>query len=187
MRYGLALAVIILFLGTLSCKRKPVENGEMIDTANIPSSEFFGPTELALNEGKEKRWRLLTTHITRYNQNKRIMMDPLTVYIYSEGEKDSSTLTADSGETTDDLNRLIARGHVVIRTLDGKCLKTEEIHFDKATEQISSSKLVRLSTREGDVISGVGFEADKGMNRWKIKNRVKAKIQQVEKKAEKLP
>jgi len=181
------LAMLTAFLAAAGCREKPPASSEGVNLDTVPTSEFFGPTELSLTEGACTRWRLLTTHIVRYELNKRIMVDPLTVYIFNENRRDSTTLTADSGETTDDLTRLTARGNVLVRTFDGKRLRTAELHWDKNTDQITSPVYVRMSTPQGDDISGVGFESDNSLNHWKLMKRVKARIENVEEKTKKLP
>jgi LPS export ABC transporter protein LptC len=179
--------IITLAILAFSCRKKTPAAMETVNADTLPTSEFFGPTELSCTEGKDTKWRLHTTHIIRYDQKKKINMDPVTVYIYTENRRDSNILTANSGEIADDLSSLAAWGNVVVNTYDGKRLLTEEIHWDKNTDKISSPKFVKLTTREGDVITGTGFEADNSLNRWKIMNRVKAKIKQVEKKSDNLP
>jgi LPS export ABC transporter protein LptC len=80
-----------------------------------------------------------------------------------------------------DLSRgvLIATGHVVVVTVEGNRLETEELYWDRKNAKVSSDVFVRL-TRGEDVITGIGFESDPNLERYEIRKNVQASVRERE-------
>lgn len=62
-----------------------------------------------------------------------------------------------------------AKNDVVAVNVQGDTLKTELLIWDENTEKIYSDKFVRI-IRPDQIINGIGFESDQGLQNWRIKN-----------------
>jgi hypothetical protein len=71
-----------------------------------------------------------------------------------------------------------ARGNVVITSIDGRRLVTEQVRFLAPANQISSDSAFVL-TEEGREVSGIGFVSDPDMNNLRIIKASRAKARDV--------
>jgi hypothetical protein len=97
----------------------------------------------------------------------------------AKGEK-YSHLTAREGEIKRPSNDMEARGDVKVTTTDGVRIQTESLRFLNREGKIVSDQFVRLE-RNGDVVTGIGFESDPSLEHFAIKREVKAQVQSGEK------
>jgi lipopolysaccharide export system protein LptC len=54
-----------------------------------------------------------------------------------------------------------------LKTGDGKILETEELLYNTQEETIRSDKRIKIIS-QGTIIRGIGLEADKGLDKYKI-------------------
>jgi hypothetical protein len=73
---------------------------------------------------------------------------------------------------------MTARGNVVLQTREGTRMSTQEIRFLNREQMIVSplEQIVRVE-REGDVLTGYGFESDPGLKHFEFKRKVQATVQ----------
>jgi len=74
---------------------------------------------------------------------------------------------------------LVARGDVMINSVDGRRLTTEYLKYDQRVNQISSDSAFVL-TEPGKTIEGIGFTSDPDMNNVNIIKMKKSRLGQVE-------
>jgi LPS export ABC transporter protein LptC len=92
-----------------------------------------------------------------------------------EGKK-NSTLTADQGIVFQRTNDLEARGKVRVTTESGVTLETDSLRWQNARGKIVSDAFVRV-TRNGDVVTGYGFESDATLEHFHLAREVRAEVQ----------
>lgn len=74
---------------------------------------------------------------------------------------------------------LIARGDVMINSVDGRRLTTQYLKYDQRVNQISSDSAFVL-TEPGRELQGIGFTSDPDMNNVNIYKQKKSKLGPVE-------
>ncbi len=74
---------------------------------------------------------------------------------------------------------LIARGDVMINSVDGRRLTTEYLKYDQRINQISSDSAF-VMTEPGRSIEGIGFTSDPDMNNVNVIKQKKSKLGQVQ-------
>jgi LPS export ABC transporter protein LptC len=119
----------------------------------------------------DTRWVLHADTASVFRDQKRVVAEVVEIDFF-EGDEHVSTLTADQGillQSTDDLE---ARGNVKVVAEDGAVLETRVLFWDHQRAKIHTTEFVEI-TRQGDVLTGVGMEADPGLDRIEIKQEVR--------------
>ncbi|MEO6461511.1 MAG: LPS export ABC transporter periplasmic protein LptC [Candidatus Eisenbacteria bacterium] len=143
--------------------------------ANLPSQEV---TDFEMKESDTGRpeWILVSKYAATYSGRGLIVARDVVIDFYdSEGEK-YSRLTAREGTVQQPQNDMEARGKVVVTTTDGVRIETESLRFLNGQRRIVSDQYVRLE-RNGDVVTGIGFESDPSLEHFSIKREVRAQVQ----------
>lgn len=78
-----------------------------------------------------------------------------------------SVLTAKTAVRQNDKGLVIARDSVVLTTVEGEKLETEELIWNEKTEKVTTEKFVKV-TKPGEIIYGYGLEANQDFTFWKI-------------------
>ena len=94
---------------------------------------------------------------------------------YGTDGKKSSGLVAREGELVQRTRDMVARGNVVLQTVEGWRMSTEELHFLNSRRRIRSDKLVRVE-KEGSVLEGVGFDGDPNLEHFEFQHQVRATV-----------
>jgi len=92
----------------------------------------------------------------------------LTLYFYADSLTVQSTLTAGHGISYDKSDEMIARNNVVVTSVSGDKLESEELVWNQKSEKISSEKFVKITTKD-EIIFGDGFESNDDLSNYKIK------------------
>ena len=145
------------------------------EEVRVPDQEARDFTLTESMEGK-KSWTLWASYAAMYND--RNLVDAKTVridFFGKEGKKNSS-LTADQGLVFQRTNDLEARGNVRVTTESGVTLETDSLRWQNARGKIVSDAFVRV-TRNGDVVTGYGFESDATLEHFHLAREVRAQVQ----------
>ncbi len=114
-------------------------------------------SDKAYTYDKGNRLELLVVHVTFYD---------------SLGAKDGQ-LTAREGTYNLRLNRLEARGNVVVVREDGTRLETQQLVYDELRNQIFSDSSFVLNEPPRRQITGIGFESDPQLTRFRVLRQFK--------------
>ncbi|MFH1335628.1 MAG: LPS export ABC transporter periplasmic protein LptC, partial [Candidatus Zixiibacteriota bacterium] len=82
---------------------------------------------------------------------------------YDKDGVHTSVLVADSGRIQERKHKFEALGHVVVTTDDGVKLTTQSLRWDPDINRIVTDDFVTI-TKDKNVISGYGLEADQQLN-----------------------
>lgn len=137
----------------------------------------FGSRTL-VTDGGLRRAEVLSDTALFYEDNTRMDMRVVQAIFYNASGAKDAVMTSRTGRYLTRLNVLEAHGNVVITTLDGRRLTTQQIKFDQSVNQISSDSAFVL-TEEGREVSGIGFVSDPDMNNLKIIKASRAKARDV--------
>ena len=143
--------------------------------ANLPSQEV---TDFEMRESDTGRpeWILVAKYAATYSARGTIVARDVAIDFYDNAGKKYSRLTAREGTVQQPANDMEARGKVVVTTTDGVKIETESLRFLNRQRKIVSDQFVRLE-RNGDVVTGIGFESDPSLEHFSILKEVRARVQ----------
>ena len=180
--YGLRRTAAVLLgfaLLTAACqKTTPPKMGEVARGIDpLADQVVFGSRTLVTDAGL-RRAEVFSDTSLFYDDNTRMDMRVVRMIFFSaSGSKDAVMTSRTARYMTRD-NVLEARGNVVINTIDGRRLVTEQAKYDSRVNQISSDSAFVL-TEEGREASGIGFVSDPDMNNLRIIKASRAKAKNV--------
>lgn len=168
----LALLALGVLLGTagLGCGSREESPSAMNPTSGAPSEGMKGIRLQNLKVG-DTRWVLQADTASVFREKKRVVAEVVEIDFF-EADEHVSTLNADQGillQATDDLE---VRGNVRVVTQDGAVLRTRVLFWDHQRSKIHTDAFVEI-TRGDDVLTGVGMDADPGLDRVDIKEEVR--------------
>jgi LPS export ABC transporter protein LptC len=138
----------------------------------FPDSEIDGFTLTQTREG-ERVWSMAARHALVYEEADRVEMTDLRVDFFDEAGDIRSTLTANEGVLKRRTNDMEVLGNVVVYAADGTILTTERLTWNELTGKVESDRPVRV-TKDKDVFTGVGVEADPDLKNIRVKSDFKA-------------
>ena len=166
-----AIAVMLLLSGTGCGDRGEGGPG---GSGRPPDQEIDGFTLTQTREGT-KVWVLKADNAMVFEDSDQIELTDLRIDFFEETGEVRSTLTADKGYLSRRTNDMLVRGSVVVYSADGTILTTEELSWNERLGKIESDKPVR-ATKDRDVFTGVGVEADPDLKNIRIKSDFKAYV-----------
>jgi LPS export ABC transporter protein LptC len=176
---GLRLAAAACLVVAAACQKTPAPKTAKSAMGIDPLADqvVFGSRTL-VTDGGLRRAEVLSDTALFYEDNTRMDMRVVQAVFYnSSGAKDAA-LTSRTGRYLTRDNVLEARGGVIIKTLDGRTLTTEQIRFDSRVNQISSDSAF-VMTEEGREVTGIGFVSDPDMNNLRILKASRAKARDI--------
>lgn len=120
---------------------------------NLPDEQADTVKLVSLNEAKTD-WIIHAKHIDRFYDEHKTIAKNVIIDSYEKNGVKQATLTANNIVMNDIDNKLVAKGNVFIKSINGT-LQTEELNWDRNTDLITSPVQVTL-TRGQNVL--VGYE-----------------------------
>jgi LPS export ABC transporter protein LptC len=170
---ALASGTLALVLSSAGCHRRtaPVASSEEL---RVPDQEARDFTLTESAAGK-KNWTLRAVYAAMYNQEHTVDAKTVTIDFFDQDGAHYSTLTAEQGEIDQTTNDLEARGNVRVTTKNNITMETDSLRFFNRTGKIVSDGFVKV-TRQGDVLTGYGFESDATLEHFKLRHEVRAEV-----------
>jgi len=160
--------VLFVFLFSACGEKKLEPVIDFTEGDSLPTQESWGDTIYFTEQGKLQAI-LESKRLKEYADLKLKYLDTIKVSFYKGEKKNpSSVLTANHAIINDKLNRMTAQGNVVVRSGNGRTLKTPELIWLNKKNKIYSEKSVWIAD-SNEVIEGVGFESDKELNNYVIR------------------
>ena len=163
MRLLLALCVAVLVGAACSGNPKteiPAGEASILDSADQVA---FGSRTMITDAGL-MRAEIFADTTLFLEQNARIAMRVVQGDFYSaQGAKDA-TMVADRADYDSRNGLMLAYGHVIVTSVDGRVLKSPMLRFDSQQNQITSDSSFVLTEPDGKEMRGVGFRADPNLN-----------------------
>lgn len=133
------------------------------------SAEQLGwGVRMRLTNESVARGELLADTTYTYDGGNRFELRVVNVTFFDAlGEKDGQ-LTAREGTYNKRLNRLEARGNVVVVRDDGRRLETQQLVYDELRNQIFSDSAFVLNEPPKRQITGIGFESDPQLTKLRV-------------------
>ena len=160
-RTRLNASLPLCLLASIACSDPGVRPTSVAAAADSADQVMFKMSTKITNEG------VLRSYVeadTAYIYQRTQMMDlrRFTARLLDEKGNLKSTLTADQGLYTTYSNKLDARGHVVITSVDGDRIQTEHLIYDKMANQVLIDTAFVYDSPKGrlignDLVSDIDF------------------------------
>lgn len=171
------LALLLIGLGVAvlaGCSSGKKVSGSAM-SGELPDSEVedFSITE---TDSGRAQWTLFSKSAATFQAKDLVTARTVRILFFDEKGAKSSELIAREGELYQRTRDMVARGHVVLQTVEGWRMSTEEMRFSNSTRRITSDLLVRVE-KEGSVLEGVGFSSDPNLEHFEFQRQVRATVQ----------
>ncbi len=144
-------------------------------SGELPDSEVEDFTVTETDSGLTQ-WTLFAKRASTFTAKDLVTARTVRIDFFDDVGKKSSELVAHEGELYQRSRDMVARGKVVLQTVEGWTMRTEELRFSNNLDRITSDKLVRVE-KEGSVLEGVGFESDPHLEHFEFRDQVRALVQ----------
>ena len=164
-----ALAVLVA-LAITGCRSQEETPTAATESSGSGTREGMRGVSLQNFKVGDTKWVLHADSASVFRERKRVEARQVQVDFF-DGEEPVSTMTAELAiliQKTDDLE---ARGNVQVVAEDGSILKTEVLYWNHQQSKIHTDQYVEITKGE-DVLTGVGLEADPGLDRIDLKQDV---------------
>ncbi|MGK7312588.1 MAG: LPS export ABC transporter periplasmic protein LptC [Candidatus Longimicrobiales bacterium M2_2A_002] len=158
-------ALLIAVLGACAGEEDPVSGNGFRD---LPADHVVLDLSTDIKDMGALRARLHADTAYIWEDSARTLMFPVDLKLYNQNGAQTAHLTADEGELDSETNEMLARGNVVLVTVDGdRRILTEELHYDPRRELIWSD--VHTVMFEGESrLEGSGFRTDADMTNIEV-------------------
>jgi len=173
-RPGPAIVLAMLLVPVGCGKKAEPPAGPTEDTEKAPRQVIDGFT-LRATSVKGLLWVLQAKRAVSPGAGVPTQLDSMVVRFYDGEELPRSVLTSRHGEVDEKTKALVARDSVVVLTPRAERLETEMLRWEPKDERITTESYFRF-TRGGDVMTGIGFEADPGLERYTVLHSVRAEV-----------
>ncbi len=160
-------AVLAVLLGCERGNRGDVNGGSV-----VPDQEI-GNFKLTQTSDGRILWTLSASLALVFEEADRVETTSPRVEFFDENGDLRSTLTARTGLLRQRTSDMEVLGDVVVRSEDGTVLETERLLWCEQKGKIETDRAVRV-TKDGDVMTGTGAEADPDLKNLRILNDFKA-------------
>ncbi len=169
---GLCIAVVLSVPGCQSVDQQEVEISAQ---ETLPDQEAWNTTIYLSRDGRQEATIKAGHRLYFSDSNVTVMDEGIFVQFYDESGNLASTLEAETGEIDGLTHNLRARGEVTVYNVERGTLETDSLTWVNADNLIETDASVKL-TRERDVITGKGFEADPALRQWTIRRQIKGRF-----------
>jgi LPS export ABC transporter protein LptC len=168
------IAILVLLLG-IACSRD--ESSAPAPAAEVPDQIIENST-ITFSEKGVRTAAIFAEYVEVYERKDLKKAKKLHVDFYDQDGAHTSTLEADSGVIQERKQKFEALGNVVVKTEKGIVLQTQSLRWNPETSKIVTDDFVTI-TKEEDVITGYGLEADQELKDLVIKRKVSGQIKEI--------
>lgn len=169
----------LIFIGCSDTSNSSQEMTTEFDSISLPDSELRMAQIKFFKKG-EVTSEILAEKIINFDAKDSMLAYVLHIKILDTLGNATTTITGDSGIIKEAQGAVQIYGHVVVITDDSTKLETEYLWWNSYTNRIKSDAFVRI-TKQGDIISGWGLDADNQLRSFKILNQVSGEVADPEK------
>lgn len=133
--------------------------GPMMEVENVET--LFSDSAIVLT-------KLQADKQLEFENGNREFPDGVYIEFYEDDGRTSATITANQGYFNKKENKYTATGNVVVKSmLKNEELRTEELHWEPAKQELNTDKYVEIET-ENDIFMGNGLTAKQDFSDWRI-------------------
>jgi LPS export ABC transporter protein LptC len=177
-RIAVAPVAFLLVLGLIGAGLAGCSSGKKVSgtgtAGELPDSEVEDFTVTETDSGLAQ-WTMFAKNAATYSARDLVTARTVRIDFFDETGAKTSELVAREGELYQRTRDMVARGQVVLQTVEGWRMSTEELHFSNRRNRILSDRLVRVE-KEGSVLEGVGFESDPNLHHFEFRGDIRATV-----------
>jgi LPS export ABC transporter protein LptC len=154
----------------LSCKNKNIEKIKAFSHPPGTPEVTAENLDLLYSDSTIIRFRLKCSKLLIFQDEEepyKEFPNGFQIEQYDRNKKITSSIQASYGKYFEKKELWEAKQNVVAVTEKGDSLKTELLYWDEKKEIIYSDQFVKIIQKE-QIITGIGFESDIQMKKWKI-------------------
>jgi len=170
----LILLVAVAFTGCGKEQTASTDQAAPTDSTLRPDSEVSGARIYLYDRGRVTT-EIVAEKIVKFKTLDSTIAYTLDIDIYDSTGAATANIVGDSGIIREGTGNLSLYGNVVVITTDSFKLETEYLYWDSEVDSIKTDVFVRL-TKDEDVITGWGLQADQRLHSTKILSRVSGTI-----------
>ena len=166
-----ALLVVVVLFAVSCTKEEPDKIGAVKDRKTLPGLSSTKITTVISDSGIT-RYRIYTDKWEIYDRAAEPYWEfskGLHFERFAENLSINATFTSNYARYYDRKRLWEFKGKVRAINLEGVMFETEILYWDESQDRIFSDKFIRV-TRPTMIITGVGFEADQSLSKWRILN-----------------
>lgn len=179
---GLLLATVLVLAGCSNREKVSSDTDSTENAGLLPDSELRGAT-IYLYEKDKVMTEIRAERVLKFEAKDSTMAFALEMDFFDSTGHITTELVGDSGIIRELTNQLYVFGNVVVVTDDKSKLETDYLYWNTLKDKIETDAFVRI-TKKDDVITGWGMEADPGLTRIKVLNRVSGTVHDAEEATE---
>lgn len=168
------IAVLVILL-ICACSR---EKSETPALPVVVPDQVIENSSITFSEEGIRSATILAQYVEVYEKLDLKKAKQIQVDFYDADGNRTSVLVADSGLIQERKQKVQALGNVVVTTEEGIKLETESLRWDPQSAKIITDDFVTI-TKDEDVITGYGLEADQELKHFVIKKEVKGEIKEL--------
>jgi LPS export ABC transporter protein LptC len=164
------ISIPFLIMLFLSCQNKNIEQIKSFTHPPGAPEIIAENLDVRYSDSTVVRYRLKCSKLLMFQDEEEPYQefpDGFQIELYDQNKKITSSIKASYGKYYEKKELWEAKQNVVAVTEKGDSLKTELLYWDRKKDIIYSDQYVKIIQKE-QVITGIGFESDVQMNKWKI-------------------
>ena len=176
MRY-LLLLLPILFLG---CTKDQEPMPKSLRSDSIAQQALSGVV-LTAYDSSTRVWELTSeTMIRTQASSDALLLHPVHLQMFNSAGSVTTTVTSDSGSTSQTMDTFYIWGNVHILNDDGSRIIGNSLSWSQKKRRLNSKDRIQISTADGEKISGVGFDASEDFSEWFFYDSVYGEFNDIE-------
>lgn len=162
---GRVFRIIILSLILFSCSKEKKEILKANSRGEKGDQTMMG-TKLNAYDSTVLLWTLTTDKMYRKNDNPNITVTPVKLLLFDRDSNITTTVIADSGKTTKEMDNFYVWGSVYVNTSDGSTIRSHSLAWDKKRRELHSDDFVEIKSADGQKMRGKGFDSAEDFSWW---------------------
>lgn len=167
--------LVVFLIVSFSCTQE--EEKKVSSSIEVPD-QVMEKAEIVFTVDGVRSIVIKADYVVKYEKKDLTHAKGVHVDFFDKEGKHTSVMDADSGIIKEKGQELEALGNVVVISDEGVKLETQSLKWDPQKQKVVTEDFVKI-TKGGDVIYGYGLEADQKLKNFKIKKKVKGKIEKV--------
>lgn len=176
MKKNLSIQIVVLIM-LLTCACGRDESNAPALPVDVPDQIMENSTITFSEEGIRSA-TIFAEYVEVYEKRDLKKAKKVHVDFYDKDGTHTSVLVADSGVIRERKRKFEALGNVVVTTDEGIKLETQSLRWDPESAKIVTDDFVTI-TKDKDVITGYGLEADQELKHFVIKKKVRGEIKEL--------
>ncbi len=161
---------VLLAVGLAACPSREELSSTPPDFSHVPDQESWNASLVTTREGRTVS-KIDYAQMQRFS-NKRLVrfLQGVHIALFDSSGAEVARVRAREGELNEVTRRIQLTGQVVVQAESGLVLTTDRLVWDEMKARITSDTLVTVVTADADTLFGMGFDSDRTLQNWTIRN-----------------